>query len=271
MVELHRTVRFSVENGDFPDGDSNGFGGVPAMRGLGRSYSVEVVCGGEPDASTGYLINIKTIDDAVRRTIVPALREACAGPETPESAEVLPRLVELIVPEIPASVRRIALFLSPTYCVEMEVDDMSHVALRQKFEFAAAHRLHVASLSDEENRRLFGKCNNPNGHGHNYVLETRVRMTLSPAGRQPITLLDIERLTEESVIEPLDHKHLNLEVPEFGGGGSPSDEPLNPSVENIARVCFDRLSPHISAFSDQAMLESVTVWETDRTSSTYPA
>ena len=143
---------------------------------------------------------------------------------------------------------------------------MDHVLIRQRYEFSAAHRLHVPGLSDQENREVFGKCNNPNGHGHNYVLETRVRMTLSPAGRQPITLLDIERLTEESVIEPLDHKHLNLDTEEFADGTG-----VIPTVENIARICHDLLTRPVAALGEGISLRSVRVWETDRTSSEYPA
>lgn len=137
---------------------------------------------------------------------------------------------------------------------------MASIYMRQSFEFAAAHRLHVASLSDEENRTLFGKCNNAAGHGHNYRVEPCVRVALTD-GKPSFTLDDLERRTAETVIDHLDHKHLNKDVPEFAE--------VNPSVENIARVCFDRLAPTINAADVE--LTCVTVWETEKTSCVYPA
>ena len=137
---------------------------------------------------------------------------------------------------------------------------MTKAILRQRFEFAAAHRLHVPSLSDDENRRLFGKCNHPSGHGHNYVVEPAVAV---PTGMPAFALADLERLTHERVIERFDHKHLNLDTSEFGVGG------LNPSVENIARVCFDLLRESVHAAGGE--LVAVTVWETEKTCAAYPA
>jgi 6-pyruvoyltetrahydropterin/6-carboxytetrahydropterin synthase len=161
--------------------------------------------------------------------------------------------------------------LSPYYSWELSMsastgDPASRKAmLRQRFDFAASHRLHVASLSPEENTRLFGKCNLPNGHGHNYMIEPAVEVALSPAGEPALSLQTLEAIVDREIIERYDHKHLNLDTPEFGEQG------VNPSVENIARVFFDRLEPRIREASPGARLAHVTVWETDRTSSTYPA
>ena len=128
------------------------------------------------------------------------------------------------------------------------------VRLSQKFEFSASHRLHSAKLSDEENRKCFGKCNNPNGHGHNY--EVQVTLLGQPDDRG--SLLDVptfERTVAETVIDKFDHKNLNVEVGEFAE--------LMPSVENIAMVIYRLLKPK---FSDQrARLAAVTVWETPKT------
>lgn len=138
--------------------------------------------------------------------------------------------------------------------------------LRQQFDFAAAHRLHVPTLSDEENRRIFGKCNNLRGHGHNYRVEPCVEVSVQQGGPPAISLAEFERLTVEHIIARFDHTHLNDDTAEFNTarGG------MNPSVENIARVCFERLAPAIRAAAPGAKLRYVTVWETDKTSSTYP-
>jgi len=128
------------------------------------------------------------------------------------------------------------------------------VRLSQKFEFSASHRLHNPALSDEENRRHFGKCNNPHGHGHNYVLQ----VTLAGLPDCNGFIVDIPRFEEivaATVIEPLDHRYLNLEIPEF------SD--LIPTVENIAMVIYRMLKPKLEAIG--AKLAGVTLWETTKT------
>jgi len=134
----------------------------------------------------------------------------------------------------------------------------NHAVLTHRFDFAASHRLHCATLSEEANRRVFGKCNNPAGHGHNYRLETEVRVPM----QDPPTLRgdEIERLTREHVVDRLDHKHLNTDVPCFGD--------TNPSVEAIAKVCFDWLQPAIKTAGGE--LVRVRVWETEKTSAIYP-
>ena len=130
------------------------------------------------------------------------------------------------------------------------------VRVSQKFEFSATHRLHNTSLSDDENCRTYGKCNNPHGHGHNY--EVQVTLAGRPDGNG--LLVDVprfERLVREAVIDRLDHKNLNVEVPEF------RDAKLIPSVENIAMVIYRMLKPKF--VEANAKLAAVTVWETPKT------
>lgn len=245
------------------------------MRGLGRYYELEVTCRGEPDPDTGYFMNIKRIDEAVRERVLPLVadavqaREASACP-TRLIREMWPRLNEALG----GSLRQIRWRLTPYYAVclepEPETGLMSlkqpQVVVRQHFEFAASHRLHVDAYTPEENRACFGKCNNPNGHGHNYRLEVAVRLPAvgtAEAGpdQRPFSVGELDRIVDTTVIERFDHKHLNLDCPEFVD--------LNPSVENIARVCFDLLAGPVQA---QGMsLKEVTVWETEKTRCTYPA
>ncbi len=273
MIELRRTVRFSInppaQPGPDPNSDrpTNSFAAYPTMRGLGRHYELEVRCRGEIDPATGYFIDIKSIDRATREAAIPRIASACERDPHAEPATVLrdlfPHLAAALQPARLASVRWL---LSPYYSVQIGADDMSTALLRQQFEFAAAHRLHVPTLSDEENRRLFGRCNNPSGHGHNYRIEPCVEV---PVGAErPFTLLDLERLTKTAVIDRFDHTNLNTDTEEFGEGRPGR---LNPSVENIARVCFDRLAAALAASNLPGKLRSVTVWETDKTSCTFPA
>jgi 6-pyruvoyltetrahydropterin/6-carboxytetrahydropterin synthase len=164
--------------------------------------------------------------------------------------------------------------LSPYYSLEMTASSEAKppvfpattAILRQRFDFAAAHRLHLPTLSTEQNQALFGKCNNPTGHGHNYQFEPSV-VVPATAGTPGFTLQDLERLSQSTIIERFDHKHLNQDTAEFdlARGG------VNPTVENIARVFYELLSKAIAAMGKGATLRTITVWETDRTSATYPA
>ncbi|KAM6044929.1 6-pyruvoyl tetrahydrobiopterin synthase isoform 1-T2 [Theristicus caerulescens] len=81
--------------------------------------------------------------------------------------------------------------------------------------FSACHRLHSKSLSDEENLKLFGKCNNPNGHGHNYKVIVTVRGEIDPVSGMVINLTDLKEYMQEAIMEPLDHKNLDKDVPYF--------------------------------------------------------
>ena len=179
----------------------------------------------------------------------------------------MPALLGLARGTLPVRVDSVALRLSPHLRVEArdlkEASGMDtntpEVIVRQMFEFSAAHRLHVPELSEAENERLFGKCNNPGGHGHNYRIEPAV--AVDPENPLPVDA--IERITDEIVIERFDHTHLNDQTEEFATEGG-----LNPSVENIARVCFGLLDGPIAEAGGR--LVSVTAWETDRTSCTYP-
>ena len=129
------------------------------------------------------------------------------------------------------------------------------VRLSQKFEFSASHRLFNRDLSDEENRRTFGKCSNANGHGHNYELQVTLAGDPQRVESALARLPDFERVVAATVIDRFDHKNLNAELPEF--------RQLIPSVENIAMVIHRLLKPRLAA--GDVRLAAVTVWETPKT------
>jgi 6-pyruvoyltetrahydropterin/6-carboxytetrahydropterin synthase len=262
-LRLTRTVRCVFNPAPSPDDPSiNGYGGKPTMRGLGRYYVFDVSCVGEADATTGYLINIKDVDRATHGAVVPIVARAIEERPEAEPGRLLGACVRALGEALPCELERLRWWLTPTYAVEMAATDTTTVLMRQRFDFAAAHRLHVAELPDDENRRIFGKCNNPSGHGHNYQVEPVVEVSLD-GGAPAFTLADLERLTDEVVIERFDHTHLNVDTEEFTPGTG-----LNPSVEHIAATCYRLLAPEIEAAG--ARLRSVTVWETDRTCCTFP-
>ncbi len=221
-----------------------------------RECEFDVECHGEPDSSTGYLVNIVDIDRVVREHGPPILE---AG-ELHDARWILLRLAEEVERDLGVSVSAIRLRLAHNASLTLERPSMSHI-FRLSFEFAASHRLHASSLSDAENLRIFGKCNNPNGHGHNYRLEPEFEATSTSELRtSPRALRD---LVGETIMEKFDHQNLNLDLPEFAE--------LNPSVENIAKVIFDDLSKATADSNLEVSLRRITLWETSKTSCVYPA
>lgn len=243
------------------------------MRGLGRYYEMTFQLVGIPDPQTGYIIGIQEIDAAARAVVIPEIARRCTETPTAEPASVLADLWSTILEAMPRPLASVCWTLTPTYSVEMAMTkpdtdrtaNPNRVLIRQKFDFAAAHRLHVAGLSDEENRTIFGKCNNPNGHGHNYQVEPAISIPIEQT--DSFDLSKLEALIDAAVVEPFDHKHLNDDTAEFNetAGG------VIPSVERIAMVCYQRLTQTFIAAMPDARVEHVTVWETDRTSCTFPA
>jgi len=133
------------------------------------------------------------------------------------------------------------------------------VAVYRHEHFNAAHRIHNPALSDTDNARIYGKCNNPNGHGHNYELTIRVAGPVDPVIGYVIDLGELSTLAKKYVTDYLDHKFLNLDVPEFAT--------INPTAENIAMVIHSLLRPHIAGHLDL----HVILAETPRNIVQYPA
>lgn len=131
------------------------------------------------------------------------------------------------------------------------------VTVSRKAHFNAAHRLYRKDWSDEKNDSVFGKCNNPNFHGHNYELIVSVTGKINPDTGYVIDIKDLADIILEEVEKPFDHKNLNLDVPEF------SD--LNPTAENIVVVIWNKIRKRIDADKD---LE-VVLYETPRNFVSY--
>lgn len=131
------------------------------------------------------------------------------------------------------------------------------VKVSRKASFNAAHRLHRPDWSDEKNTEIFGKCNNPRFHGHNYDLIVSVTGEIDSETGFVMDLKVLKELIQEYVIEALDHKNLNLDVPEFKN--------LNPTAENIAVIIWNKLRPKINP---QNELE-VVLYETPRNFVTF--
>jgi 6-pyruvoyltetrahydropterin/6-carboxytetrahydropterin synthase len=129
----------------------------------------------------------------------------------------------------------------------MKIRDM--VYLTRKIEFSASHLYHSPALSVEENRRIFGKCNNPHGHGHNYTLEVTVEGEPNPVTGMVLDLKELKAILEREITERMDHRFLNYEVAELKG--------QIPTCENIASVIWKLLEPKIT----QGRLHKVRLYE----------
>jgi len=136
------------------------------------------------------------------------------------------------------------------------VKDGLKIELGRRYRFSASHRLHSEKLSEEENQRVYGKCNNPHGHGHNYVVEVSVSGTADPATGMIANLGDLDAFVEREVIEPFDHKLLNEEVAAF--------RESVPTTENLCKEIYQRLK-HFP----KAKLERVRVEETSNNAFEY--
>jgi 6-pyruvoyltetrahydropterin/6-carboxytetrahydropterin synthase len=117
--------------------------------------------------------------------------------------------------------------------------------------FNAAHRLYRPDWSDEKNQAIFGKCNNPNFHGHNYTLEVWLDGDIDPETGYVIDLKIVKDIVRKEIEDRFDHRNLNLDCPEF--------ENLIPTAENIAVVCYNLLRDKI----DQKFKLTIRLWETE--------
>jgi 6-pyruvoyltetrahydropterin/6-carboxytetrahydropterin synthase len=258
MFQLTREVRFAIDgktSEQLAQKPTNSYAGFPSLRGFGTWLALQVTVAGALEEASGYLINIKQIDATVRSEVIPLVAEAVNGPRHCSPERMVVEAFDRLRPLWPnLDVLHVRLMLSPYLSVTISATELPMVRLSQRFEFSATHRLHNPSLSEAENHAIYGKCNNPHGHGHNYELQVTLRGKPDANGG----LIDVphfEQIVGQTVIDRFDHKNLNVELPEF--------RELVPTVENIAMTIYQLLKPR---FGDgAAALASVTVWETPKT------
>jgi len=278
-ITLSRELRFGLHADPAPTPAPNGFAANPALTGIAPFLLLIAQLSGTIDPATGMLINIKQVDRTLRDIAIPVIRKHCNPSQLPITISQLPQpqenphilenlasapllvslFADLSLRFPPAHLDLLTLSLSPYLSLAVSHKEPSMVQLSQRFEFSAAHRLHSPALSERENWEVFGRCTNPNGHGHNYELEVTLEGPPTAAGVVfPIAAL--QSIVTTRVIDLFDHKHLNLDCPEFAA--------LNPTVENIAKVIHEKLAP---AFAAPARLKHVRIWETPKTWAQYPA
>lgn len=263
MVRLGRFVRFSIN--PFLDEDSlgcNSYASKPAGEGLSVYLELAAELVGPVRPETGLLVNVSDIDRVVRQVAVPVfarrIREHLRrGEHIPlvAASEILWSAYERLADKFDSiQVDRLCLKLNPFRKLAMDTKDPDTMYFSEKFEFAATHKLWNDAFSPEWNFEVFGKCANPTGHGHNYIVEVTVA---TPAGGPALKIGQFEQTVDSHLMQLVDHKNLNVDVPGF--------EKRIATVENLAIFAWERLEGRF----DPGRLHCITVWESDRTYCSY--
>lgn len=260
MHRLTRLVRFSV-NPFLPEGFN-----TCASRSAGQMFSIflELSVGltGEIEPTTGFIVNVSDIDRCVYQFAVPVLTKRITEDFRRlgqigffATAKLLGTVWRLLSDKFgSAQLSSLSLKLNPIRTISIDSEDYNMVYFSQKFEFSATHELWNDDFSKEKNIDVFGKCANPTGHGHNYVVEVIVKL---PIGQDDFNIVDFEKTVDSELISIVDHTNLNLDVEHFKN--------TNPTVENIAIFAWGRLVDKLN----QASLHCINVWETDKTRCSY--
>lgn len=263
MHKLTRQVRFSINPFLSDEGKGfNSFASEPAGEGLSIFLELSVELVGEVEPTTGFVVNVVDIDRNVREFVLPVFAERIKqnfhqakhiGLST--IAELLSTAWSRLADKFETTrLSKLSLNLNPFRKIAIVSKDFDMVYFSEKFEFAATHRLWNSDFSEERNFEVFGKCANPTGHGHNYIVEVTIKMPKSEKG---FLIGDFERIVDHELIQLLDHKNLNADVDHFSK--------TNPTIENIASFAWNKLAGKFS----KAALHCVTIWETDKTYCSY--
>lgn len=249
----------------------------PGEPGGGHNFVCELAVGGQIDPKTGMVVNIKDVDAVLKQCALAALDGTLIDRDVPRFRDAPPTLENIArflwaecAPALAAQspLYRLTLWATPLWWVTLArasppsaspQDPEGHpmLSVTRAYEFAASHRLHSPQLSDADNLALFGKCNWPSGHGHNYEVEVTLGGEPDARTGQILSLETLDSLVDEEVLQPFDHRFLNADVPEFAH--------LTPTSENLTRVIWDKLTRRIGDGAlGTARLRKVVVRETAR-------
>jgi len=277
MIRVTRRVEFSAahfyHNPAFSaEENKRVFGKCSNLHGHGHNYVLEVTVAGEPDSATGMVLDLKELKDILQREVVDRMDHRHLNHEVPELAGKIPTceniaavIWNLLDPRIKQGrLDRVRLYESPDLFADCTAESNGDVgfaggpgvtaplklSLTRRYRFAASHRLHSAQFSEEENLRLYGKCSNPYGHGHNYIVEVTIAGPVDPATGMIANLGELDPFVEREVIEAFDQKYLNEEIPQFSA--------QVPTTENVCREIYRRLKPFPAARLERVRIEETS-------------
>lgn len=261
MLYLSRRIDFSATHvyrvPEWSDEENRRvFGRCNNASGHGHDYKLEVMVKGILNEKSGIVVNTTDIKHIVNSFVEEELDGKFLDREHPFFQKHIPtteNLVNYIWGSLEnrfegCELHRIRLHENHYLSAEREAGSLTRFT--RKYHFCAAHRLHSKHLSEEENLKLFGKCNNPHGHGHNYYLDVTVEGEPDLVTGMITDLTELDAIVERVVLDKFDHKHLNLDTEEF--------KELNPTSEVVAMVIFNMLSPHLPN------LYKIGLWETEK-------
>lgn len=235
---------------------------VPEENGRFRvlAFHVEASIDGEVDTASGMVVNLTAMKEEIRREVVAqldgrALDGTRGAPDIPTGEALAREIFRLLGGNVAGKrLARVRLVGAPGPIIEWRGGDEMDVT--RVYDFSASHRLHAPALPAEENVRVFGKCNNPAGHGHNYALEVTLRGKPRATG-ELLPAAEFDRIVKAQVVDRWDHRHLNEDVEEFRG--------VNPTAEEIARIAWRRLAaPLATAAGEGRRLFRIKLRETER-------
>jgi 6-pyruvoyltetrahydropterin/6-carboxytetrahydropterin synthase len=261
MVYATRRFEFSAAHRYWRDDwsreqNERTFGKCTSPYGHGHNYTLDVTVKGRPDSVTGMIMNMVDLK-AIVGQVLEAFDHKHLNEDTPYFKQAIPTtenivrvLWGLIGPRLPEGAALARLRLYEMNDLWAEYDGAEEAEFSRSYVFSAAHRLHAPALSEEQNQALYGKCNNPNGHGHNYTLEVSVGGPIDGATGMVIDLVELD-LMVRSVLDTLDHKHIDREIPAFAEQTS--------TAENLVVFLWDELAQRL-----EGRLRHLKLWETNR-------
>lgn len=273
-VLLTKRIEFSASHryqNDAWDAERNRavFGACNNQPGHGHNYLLEVSVAGEVDPRTGMVVNLYDLKQVLKQ-VLEEFDHKHLNLDSPYFKGMVPTTENIAVvlwkrlagrPGI-GVLEKIRLFEDEDLFAEVTASDVraggenGHASVNRQYHFSAAHRVHSDQLSPAENRRLYGKCDSPSAHGHNYELSVRVRGGISPDTGMVVDIPTLDRLVQERVLQRFDHKDLNRD-PEFAT--------RLPTGENLTRLVWRLLVRSIPA----ARLDRIGLVETRGSSYAY--
>ncbi|MBN1787003.1 MAG: 6-carboxytetrahydropterin synthase [Sedimentisphaerales bacterium] len=265
MHKLARQVRFAVDPfAEIVSTGANSYCAKPTADAMAIFFALWVELTGKADKDTGFVINVSDIDKIVRDKAVVLFCD-CIKQNFEQKkqvsfeqlGQVLAGAWQTIEKDFTgAKIEALTLEFAPARKLTIKENGGNMLYFSEKFEFAASHTLWNDKFSNDENMKTFGKCANPTGHGHNYIVEVTIKKSTADA---PLHAGNFEQIVSDNFITLVDHKNLNTDIDHF--------KKINPTVENIAEFAFNRLADKFKPFE----LDCITVWENDRTFCSYRA
>ena len=253
-VHVTKRVTFSAAHWYYrpewsPEQNEATFYACANQQGHGHNYELTVALAGQVQPDTGMVVNLTEVKQWLHQHVVQVLDHKNLNTQIAYFNDRIPTLENLgqfiwqqLLPVVQAKVgltlTHLKLVENETLyltCELPEANAMPTLFLTRRYDFAAAHRLFNPVFTDAQNEQVFGLCNNPNGHGHNYDLEITLTGQPDPQTGMLVDIEWLDGLVKREIITHVDHKHLNLDVPFFEG--------INPTAENIAVVFWQRLQP----------------------------